>query len=188
MDLGVIEALRAAGLHPERVEELRVPTLMGEQGRVVPLEQDLPVPVMKDGGTVTWVHLQPISKLWMGSVLPPSFMPEPPPKYEAFFLLLECTAAGYCCAVGKPERDQEFERLYQRLGQEPDSEDSNPLFSYLRAAARLYLSVRDVSRVEFKAVAERLRSSVKAFSSRMDSTNYHRLVLEEFFVAPGDHP
>jgi len=58
--------------------------------------------------------------------------------------------------------------------------DANPLFSYLRAAARLYLSLRDVSRDEFEAVAERLRRSAKTFASRLDSTNYYRLVLGEF--------
>jgi hypothetical protein len=56
--------------------------------------------------------------------------------------------------------------------------DANPLFSYLRAASRLYLSLRDVSRAEFEAVANRLRVSARTFSAGIDSTNYHHFVLE----------
>jgi hypothetical protein len=63
--------------------------------------------------------------------------------------------------------------------------DANPLFSYLRAAARLYLSLRDVSRAEFKAMANKLRVSARAFATRRDSTNYHHFVLEEFFYPAG---
>ncbi|HEX8699291.1 MAG TPA: hypothetical protein VF815_10675 [Myxococcaceae bacterium] len=180
MDPNVVAALEKAGMDPGHPELLRVPTVLGEQRRVVPLEGDLPVPVRDEEQRVVWLPLRPISQLWTGSVIPPDFAVAPPREYEPFFLLLEVTAAEYCDATRHPELDREFERLYRLLGRRPDSVDANPLFSYLRAAARLYLSVRDVSRDEFEAVAERLRRSAKTFASRLDSTNYYRLVLGEF--------
>jgi hypothetical protein len=181
MDPKVIAALEKAGMDPSHPELLRVPTVLGEQRRVLPLEGDLPVPVRDDEERVVWLPLCSISQLWTGSAIPPDFSVAPPPEYEPFFLLLEATDAEYCDATAQPEQDREFERLYRLLGRQPDSSDSNPLFSYLRASARLYLSLRDVSPAEFQAVADRLCCSAKAFASRLDSTNYHRMVLGEFF-------
>jgi hypothetical protein len=181
MDPNVVAALEKAGMDPKQPELLRVPTVLGEHRRVLPLEGDLPVPVRDEEARVVWLPLRSVSQLWTGSAVPPDFSVAPPPEYEPFFLLLEATAAEYCDATEQPERDSEFERLYRLLGQRPDSVDSNPLFSYLRAAARLYLSLRDVSRAEFEAVAERLSRSAKTFASRFDSTNYHRVVLGEFY-------
>jgi hypothetical protein len=181
MDLKAVAALQRAGIDPARPQLLRVPTALGEQGRVVPLDHGLPVPVMDDEGRVVWLPLAPIAQLWTGSTSAPDFSFAPPPVYEPFFILIEATAAEYCSATGRPERDREFERLYRHLRRRPDGVDANPLFSYLRAAARLYLSLRDVSRAEFEAVANRLRVSASTFSTRLDSTNYHHFVLQEFF-------
>ncbi|WP_224363812.1 hypothetical protein [Hyalangium versicolor] len=181
MDLIATKALERAGMDPSRPEFLRIPTVLGEQGRVLPLDQDLPVPVMDEEDRVVWLPLQPISSLWTGSAVAPDFSFAPPPEYEPFFILIEATAAEYCDATGKPERDREFQRLYRFLRRRPDGVDPNPLFSYLRAASRLYLSLRDVSRAEFEAVADRLRVSARTFATRLDSTNYHHFVLEEFY-------
>ncbi len=188
MDPNVIAALEKAGMDPQHPELLRVPIVLGEQRRVLPLEGDLPVPVSNDEERVVWLPLGPISQLWTGSAIPPDFSVAPTPEYEPFFLLLEATAAEYCDATGRPERDREFERLYRHLRRRPDGVDRNPLFSYLRAAARLYMSLPDVSRAEFEAVADRLRVSARTFCSRLDSTNYHRFVLEEFFNPSGALP
>jgi hypothetical protein len=185
MDRKAIAALQLAGIDPGRPELLRVPTALGEQGRVVPLDHDLPVPVMDDEGRVVWLPLEPISRLWTGSAVAPNFSFAPPPEYEPFFILIEATAAEFCDATGRPERDREFERLYRLLRRRPDGVDANPLFSYLRAAARLYLSLRDVSRAEFEAVAHRLSVSARTFTTHIDSTNYHHFVLEEFFHPAG---
>ncbi len=188
MDQKVIAALEAAGIDPAHPEFLRVPTALGEGGRVVPLDHDLPVPVMDDDGRVVWLPLAPISQLWTGSAQAPNFSRAPLSEYEPFFILIEATAAELCDATGRPERDREFERLYRHLRRRPDGADANPLFSYLRAAARLYLSLRDVSRAEFEAVADRLRVSARTFATRVDSTNYHHYVLEEFFHPSGPLP
>ncbi|HYH99833.1 hypothetical protein, partial [Hyalangium sp.] len=145
-------------------------------------------PVMDDDHRVVWLPLAPISQLWTGSAVAPDFSRAPLPEYEPFFILLEATAAEFCNATGRPQRDREFERLYRHLRRRPDSTDANPLFSYLRAAARLYLSLRDVSRAEFEAVADRLYRSARTFATRIDSTNYHHFVLEEFFHPTGPVP
>ncbi|ADO75221.1 hypothetical protein [Stigmatella aurantiaca] len=179
MDAKVVTMLEQAGIDTASPEFLRVPTVLGEEGRVLPLVQELPVPVLGIGDQVVWVPLQPISQLWVGSKIPPDFSFAPPPEYEPFFILLEATAADYCSATGRPERDKEFERLYRHLRRRPDGQDANPLFFYLQAAARLYLSLCDVSQAEFEAVVNRLRRSAKTFSLSLISTNYHRLVLEE---------
>jgi hypothetical protein len=42
-----------------------------------------------------------------------------------------------------------------------------------------------VSRAEFESMADRLRLSARTFSTRIDSTNYHHFVLEEFFHPAG---
>jgi hypothetical protein len=188
MDPNAITALERAGIDPTHPELLRVPTVLGEKGRVVTLDPDLPVPVMDELERVVWLPLLSISELWTGSALAPDFSRAPPPEYEPFFILIEATAAEYCDAIGRAERDREFHRLYRSLRRRPDGVDPNPLFSYLRAAARLYLSLRDVSRAEFEAVVDRLRISAQTFASRLDSTNYHRCVLEEFFHPTGSPP
>ena len=188
MDPHAITALERAGIDPTHPEFLKVPTVLGEQGRVVSLDHDLPVPVMDEEDRVVWLPLAPISRLWTGSAVAPDFSRAPRPEYEPFFILVEATAAEYCDATGHPERDREFQRLYRSLRRRPDGVDPNPLFSYLRAAARLYLSLRDVSRDEFEAVMDRLRFSAQTFASRLDSTNYHRLVLQEFFHPAGPLP
>jgi hypothetical protein len=183
MDLNAIEALERAGMDPRRPELLKVPTALGAERRVLSLDPDLPIPVADEEGRVVWIPLQPISQLWVGSAVPPDFSFAPPPDYEPFFILIEATAAAYCEAVGRPERDREFERLYRRLYLHPDSVDPNPLFSYLRGACRLYLSLRDTSREEFEAVALRLNTSARTFTTHLSSTNYHHFVLQEFFAS-----
>src|SRR5690348_5578733 len=108
MDRKVIAALQVAGMDPEHPELLRVPTALGEQRRVVSLDPGLPVPVMDDDGRVVWLPLAPISRLWTGSAAAPDFSFAPPPEYEPFFILIEATAAEFCDATGRPERDREF--------------------------------------------------------------------------------
>ena len=79
-------------------------------------------------------------------------------------------------------RDQEFERLYNHLRRRPDGTDANPILSYLQAAARLYMSLRDVSQAEFEAVARRLTKSARTYSEGLSSTNYTDLVLERLLT------
>ena len=175
-----MEKLQRAGLKVDQPEMLRVAIQRDENKKVMTLRGE--VPVMGNEGLVL-VKLKPISQLFTGSAVPPDMSRSPPLEYQPFFLLLESTAANYCAAIGKPETDDELERLYRQLRRRPDGEDKHPLFAYLRGAARLYLSLRDVSQAEFEAVVNRLSQSAKWHSSHVGSTNYHREVLRGLFGA-----
>jgi hypothetical protein len=178
MDVEVKAELERAGLQVDWTGRLRVPIEIDPQGKVKPLGEQ--VPVMGMGGReVALVKLKPISQLWTGTAVPPSLAGTPPLEYQLFLLMLELTAADYCAATGRRETDAEFERLYRQLRRRPDGRDANPLFSYLQAAACLYLSLRDVSRAEFDAVAQRLSQSARHFSTHVGSTNYYQLVLRD---------
>ncbi|MFE8601904.1 hypothetical protein [Archangium violaceum] len=180
MDREAVEKLQRAGLKVEQPEMLRVAIQRDESKRVVTVRNE--VPVMGNEGLVL-VPLKPISQLWTGSAVPPDLSRTPPPQYQPFFLLLESTAANYCAAQGRPETDEEFERLFRQLRRRPDGTDVHPLFSYLQGATRLYMSLRDVSQAEFEAVVNRLSQSAKWHATHTGSTNYHREVLQGVFGA-----
>lgn len=175
-----MEKLQRAGLKVEQPELLRVPIQRDENKKVLPPREE--VPVMGNEGLVL-VTLKPITQLWTGSAVPPDLSRTPPQQYQPFLLLLESTAANYCAAVGKPETDDEFERLYRQLRRRPDGTDPHPLFAYLQGAVRLYMSLRDVSQAEFEALVNRLSQSAKWHSSHVGSTNYYREVLQGVFGA-----
>jgi len=67
-------------------------------------------------------------------------------------------------------------RIYNLLRRRPDGTDDNPLFSYLQGAARLYMSLFDVSQAEFEAVFNRLTRSAKGYMEDAASTNYIRFL------------
>jgi len=92
--------------------------------------------------------------------------------------MLERVAVDYCARAGRVEKDMELERLYRQLQRRPDGRDANPLFGYLQAAARLYMSIRDVSSAELEAVAGRLARSAGHYTDGPSSTNYHRFVSD----------
>lgn len=178
MDVEVKAALERAGFQAKQTELLRIPIEVSPLGQAKPLGEE--VPVMEAGSPgLALVTLKPCAQLWTGTAVPPSMAGTPPEEYQPFFLMLEMTAADYCATTRKAVPDAEFERLYRQLRRRPDGTDANPLFSYLRAAARLYLSLRDVSRAEFEAVAQRLSQSGRHFSTHVGSTNYYQLVLHD---------
>jgi hypothetical protein len=55
-----------------------------------------------------------------------------------------------------------------------------PMRSYLRATARLYLSLRDVSSAEYEAVMNRLAKSALTFSMAPVSRNYLATLRDTF--------
>jgi hypothetical protein len=180
VDSEAVEKLKGAGLKVDQPEMLRVAIQRDENKKVLTPRDE--TAVMGNEGLVL-VKLKPLSQLFTGSAVPPDLSRTPPPQYQPFFLLLESTAANYCAATGKPETDDELERLYRQLRRRPDGEDKHPLFAYLRGAARLYMSLRDVSQAEFEAVLNRLSQSAKWHSSHVGSTNYYREVLQGLFGA-----
>lgn len=180
VDHAVVEKLRQAGLKVDQPELLRVAVQRDEHQKLLPLGAE--VPVLGNEGVVL-IALQPVSRLWTGTVVPPDLSRTPPEHYHPFLLLLESTAANYCASTGKAETDDEFARLYRQLRRRPDGEDAHPLFSYLQGAVRLYQSLRDVSQAEFEAVVNRLHQSAKWHSTHVGSTRYHREVLQGLFGA-----
>ncbi|HEX8824045.1 MAG TPA: hypothetical protein VF794_29265 [Archangium sp.] len=174
MDLKVREELERAGLELDRPELLQVPIQFGDYGRPIPPGEE--VPVADERWTMAHVKLKPISQLWTSTEMTP-FLLRTPTHHEGFLYLLQSTASIYCTSTGRPVTDAEFERLYRQLRQKPDGEDAHPLFSYLQGAARLYLSLRDVSRAEYETMTHRLSKLARRFCSHVGSTNYHRKVL-----------
>lgn len=181
MDREVVEALEKAELPVDKPEMLRVGVQLDEQGKVQPTREVVSIVSEKK---LLSARLRPISQLFTGDTVPPSFTRAPPPEYHPFFILLEAAAADCCKARGRPEPDQEFERLFRLLRRRPDGDDPNPAFSYLQAAARLYMSLRDTSQAEFEAVADRLHRSARTYATHTGSTNYYREVLQPLFGAP----
>lgn len=174
MDLKVRHELERAGIALDWPERLQVPIEFGPNGRAVSLGEE--VPVADESWTMVHVRLEPISKLWTTAEMTP-FLLRTPPHHEAFLHLLQSTAFVYGVSMDRPETDTEFERLYRLLRQRPDGLDANPLFSYLQGAARLYLSLRDMSRAEYESMLHRLGKLARSFRSHEGSTNYHHKVL-----------
>jgi hypothetical protein len=155
-----------------------VPIVLDQDEKLVlPGEE---IPVLVGGKYAVSVKLKPISALFTGTVRPPSFAHSAPPaQYFPFIAMIERTAIDYCRVMRQIVKDQEFNRLYTHLRRRPDGTDANPLFAYLQAATRLYMSLRDVSRDEFEAVAGRLALSAKHFSIGYSSTNYFEVVSRD---------
>ena len=124
------------------------------------------------GDDVVEVRLKPAAELFTGTTAPPDFSRGPTREYVAFFWMIEGTALDYCQTTGQVETDEEFHRLYRHLARRPAGRDAHPLFSYMQAAARLYMSLGDASRAEFEAVAGRLALSARHFSMGPTSRNY----------------
>ena len=180
MDRSVIRKLKDAGID-STFEEL-VPVIgirLDGDERVMPLRDQADVVA---GNHVALISLKTTSELWTGDAPAPDLARGPTPEYLFFFALIERTAADFCSCTGMRIRDQEFERLYNHLRRRPDGTDANPLFSYLQAATRLYMSLRDVSQAEFEAVARRLTRSARAYSEGVSSTNYTEFVLERLLA------
>ena len=181
MDREVVEAIEKAGI--DTTFEKSIPVLgiqVDGRGSPIPLGDEVTVVAGEESAVG---RLRRISDLWTGDARPPDFADGPTREYVMFFAVIERTAADYCSCTGKRTRDQEFERLYNHLRRRPDGADGNPLFSYLQAAARLHMSLRDGSRAEFEAVARRLTRSARTFSEGYASTNYLDLALTRVLEA-----
>jgi hypothetical protein len=175
MDERVVKELVRLGIDVTLNERLPVVGIRLDRdgSGILPLEDEVAV---IEGDRTAIVTLRSASELFVGDVRPPDFANGPGDDYVLFFALIERTAADYCATRRLIDKDLEFERLYRHLRRRPDGRDANPLFSYLRAAARLYMSLRSVSRWEFESVAERLSRSARHFSQGPTSTNYFEYV------------
>jgi hypothetical protein len=176
VDAEVIRQLQEAGVDTPLEQKFPVIGIeVTDRGEPVPLGDR--VMIFTQLEEPLFVFPKPITALFAGSTIPPDFSRRPTPEYMPFSCLIELTAANSCSSARKDETDQEFQRLYRRLWKRPESSDSNPLFSYLQGAVRLYMSLRDTSRAEFEAIAARLAKSAKTFSMGDTSRNYFNSIM-----------
>ena len=181
MDNEVVEALRSAGADLSLQDEvLSVPIRCSDSGAPLPLGDV--ISVQSGDVIVPEIRLKRVTELFGGQGEAPSFANGPTPEYMWFFILIERTAIMYCTASGNIERDVEFEQIYRHLRRRPDGRHANGLFSYIQAATRLYMSIRDVSQLEFEAVLDRLALSAKHFSMGPTSRNYFDVVSKHASV------
>jgi hypothetical protein len=182
MDLHAIEPLKNADfeLDPNK-PMLVVPTQVDDDDQVVPLGDEIPVLVDKK---VVLLRLKPITALFSGNVKPPSFSQGPTQDYVMFFAAIERVVADTASLMRPIPTDREFERLYRLLKRHPDGKDKNPLFGYMQAAVRAYMSLVDVSRDEFEAVVSRIALTAKHFSSGPSTTNYFEMLSKMFLGNP----
>ena len=168
MDAQVIAVLEAAGIETDLTGALpRIRPTLDASGGLEPVGSRFTV---ESSAAAAVVEVKTIAQLFAGARVPPSFKNGPTPDYLPFFILLESTAVS-CCAETVPVYDCEMERVYAQLGRRPLGTDNNPLFSYLRAAACLSMSLRDVSQAEFEGVVQRVSRSAGHFSTGLTSTN-----------------
>ncbi len=174
VDVLVVSTLEKAGLDPTLQKRLiTVPVTIDEvTGKPKPVGKEV---LLLNAEQPVPVTLKTASELFAGNKVPPSFAKGPTPGYEMFFAMIEMSALEYLHAAG-PERDEEFARIYNLIRRRPDGTDANPLFSYLQGAARLYMSLFDVSLAEFEAVFNRLTRSAKQQMEDAASTNYIRML------------
>lgn len=139
---------------------------------------------VRQGKKTGHVGLPPLSSLFRGNAVPPSFQGPPPPAYMPLFLCIERSVAQAAALRPQPERDEEFERLYRQVRRRPDGKDPSPLFRVIQAAARLALCARPTSRAEFEAVMDRLSRSARTFHTHTGSTNYFDHALAPLVQGP----
>lgn len=183
MDLTVVTKFESAGI--DKTFTSSVPNVGIEvdvQGRVRPVGNDV---LVIAGPKTVHVTLKRISELFAGTKTPPSFRDGPTEQYMLFFALIELTVIDFCRCAGRAEYDAEIERLYNHLRRRPDGQDANPLFSYMQAAARLYMSTFTVSQAEFEAVCRRLSKSARTFGVGPTSTNYCEVLGESLSAKRG---
>lgn len=178
MDLTVLTKFDEAGI--DKTFATSVPAIAVEvdaHGRVQPVGDEV---LVVAGAKSARVTLKKISALFTGTKTPPSFRDGPPEEYLLFFALIEGTVIEFCRRAGRLEYDAEIERLYTHLRRRPDGRDANPLFSYMQAAARLYMSTFAVSAAELDAVCRRLSRSASHFALGPTSTTYCEVVGSTF--------
>jgi hypothetical protein len=178
MDLTVVTKFDDAGI--DKTFRTSLPAIgikVDEAGRVQPVGDEV---LVTAGPKTAHIALKKISQLFAGTKTPPTFRDGPTGEYVLFFALIESTVIDFCRWAGRPEYDAEVERLYAHLRRRPDGHDANPLFSYMQAAARLYMSAFNVSQAELDAVCRRLSKSASHFALGPTSTNYCEVVGSTF--------
>lgn len=171
MNHEIARKLRESGYDLQGLARLpRVAIQVDDRLQPVILERE--VPIIAPGLEPIILELENVSELFEGDARPPDFSKGPPKAYAPLFMTIERAAADFCKFTRRHDIDREFERVYGVLRKRADGKDSNPLYSYLRAAVRLTMSIQPVSRAEFEGVIDRLRKSAATFAIGQVSRNY----------------
>jgi hypothetical protein len=173
MDEAVASALARSG-SGESLPPLVI--IRDSAGKIVAPREGVQVQIGEGGETLA---LRPVRELFAGNRKAHDMSRGPTPELEPLFLLLEYTVVRFCDADGHDETDQEMERIYMALRRRPDDEGGR-LHGYLRAAARLYMSAREVSQGEYEAVMNRLAKSARTFSMPPVGRNYLATLRQTF--------
>jgi hypothetical protein len=178
MKLALIETLKQASFDTSFEGVFtRLAIRLGTDGKPMPAGRDV---FLKSGEKTLIVNLDPVSRLWVGNRQPLDVQIDPSSPYIRFFATMEMAAFDYCNCTNSQPTDEEFERLYRQLRRRPDGTDNNPLFSYLQAAAALYLSLTDTSKAEYEAVLQTLSRSARTFGMGPVSRNYIAQLYQQF--------
>lgn len=174
MDDAVIKTFEEAGLE-YRGKTLGLAVLLDADRKPKKLGAEVRVQVEKQSALL---QLKDVRALFVGNAPAPSSSSGMPPlQYLPFIELAERTASVYCAVSGEQPDDDEFERVYRQLRRRPDGDDTI-LFSYVRAAMRLHMSLFDVSQAEYEWVVNRLSHSAKTFRQHAGSKVYFQKVME----------
>jgi hypothetical protein len=171
MDTSIVEAISDGCELPkaDTFPNTQLVIARGARGEIVSVGEQ--VEIEREGAGSRRLALRPIRQLFAGDGKAPDLSGGPTPKLEPFFVLLELTVASVCAANGRDATDQEMEHIYSEMRRRPDGE-GGVLRSYVRAAARLYLSMNNVSQSEYEAVFRRLTKSARTFAGGSLSRNY----------------
>jgi hypothetical protein len=178
MDASVIEAIsNGRDLSKADTPNTLLVIARDARGEIVSIGDEVEVETTDAGSRR--LALRPIRQLFAGDAKAPDLSGGPTPKLEPFFVLLERTVASVCAVSGSDATDEEMEHIYSEMRRRPDGE-GGVLRSYVRAAARLYLSTNNVSQAEYEAVFRRLTKSARTFSVGTISRNYLGTLRETF--------
>jgi hypothetical protein len=178
MDQEALKQFETAGVKIDLASQIPFVAVALQKDQENPIALGGTFPVSQ-GEDIAVVTLKPISQLFAGNRPAPNLSGEPPPEYQTFLLMIESAVFDYCRAAARAPYDEEFEKLYLHLRRRPDDQHADPLFSYMQAGARLYMSLVDVSRAEFEAIAQRLTRSARHFRTDAASRNYFEIVGEQ---------
>lgn len=174
MDQEVSDVLARVGVYlsPSAPTECEIPIIgieTQDNYGVLPLGKI--VPIGTPDHQVIKVKVRALGELLTGSTLGFS-SDRPPAKYGHLLFMLMWTAVTYCEQAQAEVRDVEFSEIYNHLRRHPDGTYANPLFSYLRATVRVYASLVDLSKSEFKSVMNHLRITARRHADGPTSTAY----------------
>lgn len=155
MDARVVDELRRLGVTVGADGPLPHVAVLVVAGQVLaPVGPEVPVAVH---GRPVLLRLRPLTALCAGAGRAPSFQDGPTREHARLFAALEFAVASCADVLRPPPDDADAARAYRRLRRQPDHLVlGDPLFAYVQASARLYLSLVETSRAELDAALAHL--------------------------------